>query len=82
MALFPADPVMTEKASDEVKSDQSGEILSSDLFGLARHGSEVKSTPLLQSKSNAPYLDRNNSNLYRLTRYFGSNWHECLRLSK
>lgn len=42
-----ADPAMTEKALDEVKSDQSGEILSSDLFGLAWHGSDVKSTPLL-----------------------------------
>lgn len=46
-ALFQADAVMAEKASDEVKSDQSGEILSSDLFGLAWRGSEVKSTPML-----------------------------------
>jgi len=46
-ALFPADAAMAEKASDEVKSDRSGEILSSDLFGLAWRGSEVKSTAML-----------------------------------
>jgi len=38
----------------------------SDLFGLAWRGSEVKSTPMLESKPNAPYQNRNNSYLYRL----------------
>jgi hypothetical protein len=38
----------------------------SDLLGLAWHGSKAKSTPMLQSKSNASYLNRNNSYLYRL----------------
>ena len=42
---------------------------------------EVKSTPMLQSKSNAPYLNRNSSYLYRLARHFGSNWPECSRQS-
>jgi hypothetical protein len=49
---------------------------------LAWRGSEVKSTPMLQSKSNAPYLNRNNSYLYRLARHFGSNWREYSRWFK
>lgn len=40
----------------------------SDLFELVWRGSEVKSTPMLQSKSNAPYQNRNNSYLYRPAR--------------
>ena len=54
----------------------------SDLFGLAWRGSEVKSTPMLWSKSIAPYLNRNNSYLYRLAHHFGPNWRECSRWSK
>ena len=43
-------------------------------------GVDLRSNPLqLQSKSNAPYLNRNNSYLYRLARNFGSNWRECSR---
>ena len=51
-------------------------LLSRDLFGPAWRGSEVKFIPMLQSKFNPPYLDRNNGDLYRLARHFGSNWRE------
>ena len=56
-------------------------FLSSDLFGPAWRGSEVKSTPMLQFKYNAPYLDRNNSNPYRLAHHFRYNWRERSRPS-
>jgi len=52
-------------------------VIHSDLFGPAWRGSKVKSTPMPQAKSNALYLDRKNSYLYRLARHFGSNWREC-----
>ena len=57
-------------------------ISPSELFRLAWRGSQVKSTPMLQSKSNAPYLNRNHSYLYRLVHHFGYNWRECSRRSK
>ena len=43
-------------------------VLDSNIFGPAWRGSEVKFTPVLRSKSNATYLDGNNSYLYRLAR--------------
>ena len=48
-------------------------MTNSDLFGLAWRGSEVKSAPMLQSGSTAPYLNRNNCYPYRLARHFRSN---------
>jgi hypothetical protein len=37
---------------------------------------------MLLSKSNAPYLNRNYSYLYRLACHFEYNWRECSRRSK
>ena len=51
---------------------------------LGRRGVDLRSNPLQcsKSKSNAPYLNRNNSYIYRLVHHFGSNWRECSRRSK